>query len=160
MYCPNCGSKNDSDSKFCQHCGAAIPSSVGTAAATHVATDESVLSGTGLIDPNKKPAQLMKIKCDNCGHIGEPKKWPFRTWIGVAYLFTLLNIIGVLIYFTSTNPYICEKCDERNKLTKILNDRKTIPIKSSSKNNFVTTAIVFLILGVILTVIRISTSSY
>jgi uncharacterized protein YqeY len=44
-------------------------------------------------------------------------------------------------------------------IAKILNDRKTIPIKSSSKNNFATTAIVFLILGVILTVIRVSTSS-
>ncbi len=157
LYCPNCGTKNDKGSKFCQQCGEAIPSM--EEKESHTEPGESILSGTGLIDPNQRPAQLMNIKCDNCGHTGDPKKWSFRTWVGVAYLFTLLNIIGVLIYFTSTNPYICEKCDERNKLKKMLNDRKIIPIKSSSKNNFATTAIVFLILGVILTVIRVSTSS-
>lgn len=116
-------------------------------------------TGSGLIDDSKPPMQLMQIRCDNCDYVGKPKEWDFRFWIGILYLISVLSVLGVVFYFLYTNPYICRNCAERNKLVKILNNRKTIPIKSSSKKSFTATAIGLLIVGIILSIIRVVSSS-
>lgn len=107
-----------------------------------------------LLFPEKSKAKLVKIQCNKCGHIGNPEKWEFRIWVGLLYLFTLLNIVGVIFYFALTNPYICENCGERDQLVKIKNNRKTIPIKSLSKKRFRVIAVIFLILGIIILVLK------
>lgn len=108
---------------------------------------DNTASVTKLFNPNKPPAQVIKIKCTKCGYVGEPNKWNAKWIFGIAYLFTSLNLIGLLIYFVFTNPYICKQCGERNKLVKILNDGGEKNIRSLSKSVFLTISITFLILG-------------
>jgi len=89
-----------------------------------------------LYDPTKKAGQLAKIECKNCGHIGEPIRWSAITIIAIAYLVFGLNVFVLILILLVANPYICIKCRERNKLVKILNDGRTMPIKSLSKKAF------------------------
>lgn len=159
MFCGYCGTKIEKNVKFCAECGKSTELSdpqpskqentVGTPSTPHD-------SGTGLIDSSSKPGQIIHIRCDNCNYTGKPYKWSFRTWVGVLYLFTLLNIIGILIYFVSTNAYICQNCGERDKLVQILNDRRHVPIKSLKKNTFQAIATFFLIVGVLISILRYS----
>lgn len=109
-----------------------------------------VVQNPNLFDPQKPPAQLIKIECKKCGNIDKPLKWNVRWIFGIAYLFTILNVFGLLIYFVFTNPYICGKCGERNKLVKILNNNKGIPINCLSKNVFLGISIFFLVVGILI----------
>lgn len=88
-----------------------------------------------LIDENKNPKHLEKIKCNNCGNISKPYHWPFRTGFGILYLFAGSLIIG-LIYFAATKPYVCRKCGQRDKLVKILNDHSEIKLNGLSTKQF------------------------
>ncbi|MFA6105335.1 MAG: hypothetical protein WC725_01900 [Patescibacteria group bacterium] len=110
----------------------------------------SALSLNKLIIPEKSKSYIIFVECKRCGQVKKPYKWEARWIFGIAFLFTILNIFGLLIFFVSTNPYICPACLERNKLVKILNDGKKIPISSLSKNQFVVVATIFLIIGVII----------
>lgn len=161
MYCTQCGYNIISPAKFCENCGNAVEAkqikkitSVPSVTTTEQPKHESIKTEEGLMDPNSKPGQIIQIRCDNCNYVGAPTKWSFRTIIGILYLFTLLNVVGILIYFISTNAYVCKNCGERNKLVELLNDRRQVPIKSLSKNTFQAIAIFFLIVGVCLTVLK------
>lgn len=89
-----------------------------------------------LINVGEIDNKLIFIECKACGIIKEPEKWSVRTAFGILLLFTVFNILGVLLYFVTTNPYICPKCRERNKLVKILNNKQKIPINSMSTTAF------------------------
>ena len=107
---------------------------------------ENQLANEGLYDPQKKPGVLVKIECKKCGYTGEPHKWS-AVWIfGILYVFTILNLMGLLVYLLVANPYSCSKCNERNQLTKILNNGKRMPIRSLSRKTFLSVSIVGLVL--------------
>jgi len=106
-----------------------------------------------LFDPQKPPRQLIKIECKKCGNTEKPNKWNVRWIFGIAYLFTIVNVFGLLIYFAFTNPYICGKCGERNKLLKILNNGKKIPINCLSKNVFLGISIFFLVVAFLILIL-------
>ncbi len=126
-----------------------------------VKKDSIVIPTKGnLIASAENSGKLMYIKCNHCGYIGKPYPWFFRAFCGVFYLFTLLNIIGILAYFTFTNPYICANCNERDKLVKILNNRKEIPVKSFNKNKFETISVLFLIIGTVLLLLSIQAGDF
>lgn len=115
-------------------------------------TKTGVEQNKNLINPKKSAGQLMQIECSKCGNIDKPQKWQERWIFGVLFLFTILNVFGILLYFMFTNPYICKKCGERNKLIKILNDNRRIPISCMSKNNFLGVSIVLLVISFLILV--------
>lgn len=98
---------------------------------------------------NRPGGYLSKIECSACGYISKPVKWSARWIFAILYLATIVNLFGLLIYFVFTNPYICEKCGERNKLIKILKDGRRGPIKCLSKNLFIGISLVGLVLCII-----------
>lgn len=106
-------------------------------------TDNSKIN---LLDPTKKSGQLVKIECKKCGYVGEPIRWSAITLIGLSYLVFGLNIFVLILLLLIANPYICIKCRERNKLEKILNNGKRMPIKSLSKKAFLSISITGLVL--------------
>jgi hypothetical protein len=120
-----------------------------------LADGKIVIPKNGLIIPGANEGQLIYIKCKHCEHIGQPHKWSFRTGAGVFYLFTLFNIFGLLLYFCTTNPFICEKCGERNGLIKILNNGKEITIKSLSTSKFEIISVLLFVIGIGLFFLRI-----
>lgn len=167
MYCTQCGHNLVSSAKFCDNCGNPSKSKPVEKAITVLSANPPESSDhkeipkktDGLFNPLAKPGDIIQIKCGYCNYIGKPVKWNFRTWIGVLYLFTLLNIIGILIYFASTNAYICSNCGRRDKLVKILNDGREISIKSLGKDVFQAVAIFFLLVGLGLLILRYSISN-
>lgn len=102
-----------------------------------------------LYDPTYAPAQIIKVECKKCGHVDKPYKWEARWTFGILYLFTILNLIGLIIYFVGTEPYICPKCGERNQLVKILNNNKRVPQKCLSTKAFIGISIPFLVITVL-----------
>jgi Tfp pilus assembly protein PilF len=107
-----------------------------------------------LLDVHEDPKKLVKMRCTGCGQEGEPTKWLFRTIAGV--LLFLGGIFPGIIYFTSTNPYVCSKCGERDKLVKILNDRSESKVESGGKGKFMLITIVVLAALVAANVARFS----
>jgi uncharacterized membrane protein YvbJ len=49
VFCPNCGTRNDDDSIFCQNCGATISSAKSTVAVTQRSKKKIILSIVGLL---------------------------------------------------------------------------------------------------------------
>ena len=95
-----------------------------------------------LFSPDKKQDALVMIKCEQCKHEGEPVKWSTRTGIGVLYI--LVGLIPALIFFFNTNPYVCPKCEKREYLVKVFNDKTKVGIASKSKQDFLLIAIAVL----------------
>lgn len=88
-----------------------------------------------LFEPSKPAKQLIKIRCGHCNDESEPKTWTTRGVLGVAWL-SIGGIIPMLIHFISSNPYVCRQCDKRDELTKILNDKSEVKVKSGTKKSF------------------------
>jgi len=71
---------------------------------------------------SQKLKQLKEIHCFNCNNIGKPYSYGIRfaVLLGVIVYFFLIgirfSIIGIILLFAFTNPYICPKCWERHKL--------------------------------------------
>lgn len=112
-----------------------------------------------LYDPKKAPSQLIEIECQKCGNIDKPIKWNIRYYFGIAFWFTMLSPIAVLLYFVNTNPYICKNCNERDKLIKKLNNGKKIKIGGLSRIRFILVSSIFLILGFLLLIYFISSKN-
>lgn len=76
----------------------------------------------------------MEIECSNCGTTATPTRWWVSTVFGI-YLLIAAFLAGIL-YFATYSSFICEKCGERNHLTKILNNGKRLQVKAWSKKVF------------------------
>ena len=103
--------------------------------------------------PIQNPKKIARIYCANCDTIQDPKKWTPHIIIGFALLGSVLNIIGVILYFIFSNPYICKNCGQRNKLTKILNDGTKKEIRALSKNVFLAFSILAISSGLLLKIL-------
>ncbi|MBU0580563.1 MAG: hypothetical protein KKA19_05245 [Candidatus Margulisbacteria bacterium] len=94
---------------------------------------KNVGEATKLFDESRPATYLVKVTCSNCGHEGKPEKWSARNILGI--LFIISGLIPGLIFFNSTNPFVCPNCKKREHLTKIYNNGNKYPIKSYSKNS-------------------------
>ena len=112
-----------------------------------------------LIISTENSGKLVYVKCSHCGYIGKPYHWFFRSFCGVFYFFALFNksfsFIGALGYFVFTNPYICANCNERDRLVKVLNNRKELPIKSLSTSKFEIISVLLIVMGIGLFFLRV-----
>lgn len=138
--CLFCAEEIKSDAIKCKHCGEFINGKLEVEKKTDVSKkeveDKKKNEEKGhLIDESKNPKHLEKIKCTNCGNIGIPYHWPFRTFFGILYFFSG-GFIVCLLYFVITNRFICAKCRERDKLIKILNDHSEKNIRSLTTRQF------------------------
>lgn len=116
--------------------------------------EKIIIPKNGLIFSEVIGERLVYVKCKNCGFIGEPYSyWQFRVICGVILL--VAGLLTGLLFFFATSPYICQQCNERDGLIKILNNRKEIPIIAVSKDRFEWLSILLLILPVALILMRI-----
>lgn len=99
---------------------------------------------------------LMSIKCTNCKHDGKPFKWGARTGLGIFYILSAL-IPGV-IFFMNTNPYICPKCEKRENLFKVFENKTEEKIESKSKEDFLKIAVPITIILVLYLIYILSRS--
>lgn len=86
---------------------------------------------------------VIKVRCEECGHTGKPRIWLTRRIYGlILSLYLLLPGYG---YFVSTNPYICSKCGSRRRLTSILANGEKVSVVSMRKWLFSTISISFIL---------------
>jgi|GEM_PF-3954375 len=146
MYCKECGKELQNKNKFCAKCGTKALNGE----KENKGISETIENGKEYIDETQDKTKVMFVECKKCNHIDKPYRWSTRTVFGVLLLVTILNVIGVLLFFMFSNPYICEKCGQRNKLVKILNNKKRIVIDCMSTRSFLIVWGIVIALGITL----------
>lgn len=97
MFCSKCGSKNNDGAKFCKECGQDLKGANVGAQVSNTQSDPNLVSSS-------------EIKCGICGYVGPAKKG--RNWFSqfLAIVCIILFWPITLIYFLSTNKFLCPKC--------------------------------------------------
>lgn len=103
---------------------------------------------------NENKGLTISVKCANCKFKGTPVKWGARTCLGIFYLFVAL--IPGIIFFESTNPFICPKCGKRDALSKVFENKVEEKIESKSKEDFLNIAIPITAVLIFLLLYRLS----
>jgi len=144
MYCENCGTKLENDTKYCHNCGESV--------LKDVATTSSISTSSSTKNDKIKAT----IKCDNCDYVGRPELGRTKAGVILAWLCIFITPLITITYFIVTHKYKCPKC--KSSLLNIKN-KEGVWQKAYVNNTLVTVLKVIVaiaVVGIISSIILVS----